>query len=61
MSTSYISGISKEFPKAKITFDKFHMMKAMNEGVNEVRKQEQKKQETQKDQIHMAYKQGKTK
>lgn len=60
MSPSYISGISKEFPQAKITFDKFHVMKAMNEGVNEVRKQEQKKQETQKDQIHMAYKQGKS-
>ena len=43
MSPSYISGISKEFPQAKITFDKFHVMKAMNEGVNEVRIQEQKK------------------
>jgi transposase len=43
MSPSYISGISKEFPQAKITFDKFHVMKAMNEGVNEVRMQEQKK------------------
>ena len=38
-----ISGISKEFPNAEITFDKFHVMKAMNEGVNEVRKHEQKK------------------
>jgi transposase len=43
MSPSYISGISKELPNAKITFDKFHVMKAMNEGVNEVRIQEQKK------------------
>jgi transposase len=43
MSPSYISGISKELPNAEITFDKFHVMKAMNEGVNEVRKQEQKK------------------
>jgi len=43
MSPSYISGISKEFPNAEITFDKFHVMKAMNEGVNEVRKHEQKK------------------
>jgi transposase len=34
MSPSYICGISKEFPQAKITFDKFHVMKAMNEGVN---------------------------
>ena len=43
MSPSYISGISKEFPNAKITFDRFHVMKAMNEGLNEVRIQEQKK------------------
>jgi len=43
MSPSYINGISKEFPHAKITFDKFHVMKTMNEGVNEVRIQEQKK------------------
>jgi transposase len=44
MSPSYISGISKELPQAKITFDKFHVMKAMNEGVNEVRIKEKKKQ-----------------
>jgi transposase len=43
MSPSYISGISKELSNAEITFDKFHVMKAMNEGVNEVRIQEQKK------------------
>jgi transposase len=60
MSPSYISGVSKEFPDAKITFDRFHVMKAMNEGLNEVRIQEQKKQGTQKYQIHMGYKQGKS-
>jgi transposase len=54
MSPSYISGISKEFSNAEITFDKFHVMQAMNEGVDEVRKEEQKKQGTQKYQIHMA-------
>jgi transposase len=43
MSPSYISGISKGLPNAEITFDKFHVIKAMNEGVNEVRIQEQKK------------------
>ena len=43
MSPSYINGISTELPNAGITFDKFHVMKAMNEGVNEVRKNEQKK------------------
>ena len=43
MSPSYISGISTELPNAEITFDKFHVMQAMNEGVDEVRKEEQKK------------------
>lgn len=43
MSPSYISGISTELPNAEITFDKFHVMKTMNEGVNEVRIEEQKK------------------
>lgn len=41
MSPSFITGISSEFPDAKITFDKFHVMKMMNEAVDEVRKQEQ--------------------
>jgi transposase len=41
MSPSFINGIRSEFPDAKITFDKFHVMKMMNEAVDEVRKQEQ--------------------
>lgn len=41
MSPAFINGISNEFPDAKITFDKFHVMKMMNEAVDEVRKQEQ--------------------
>jgi transposase len=41
MSPSFINGILSEFPDAKITFDKFHVMKMMNEAVDEVRKQEQ--------------------
>lgn len=41
MSPAFINGISSEFPDAKITFDKFHVMKMMNEAVDEVRKQEQ--------------------
>jgi len=43
MSPSYISGISTELLNAEITFDKFHVMQAMNEAVNEVRIEEQKK------------------
>ena len=41
MSPAFINGISSEFPDARITFDKFHVMKMMNEAVDEVRKQEQ--------------------
>jgi transposase len=41
MSPSFINGISSEFPDSKITSDKFHVMKIMNEAVDEVRKQEQ--------------------
>ena len=44
MSPAFISGIETYFPKAEITFDKFHVMKLVNEAVDEVRKQEQKKQ-----------------
>jgi transposase len=41
MSPAFINGILSEFTNAKITFDKFHVMKMMNEAVDEVRKQEQ--------------------
>ena len=42
MSRAFQSGIEKEFPHAQITFDQFHLMKLLNEAVDEVRKQEQK-------------------
>jgi len=42
MSPAFQSGIEAEFPQARITFDPFHLMKMMNEAVDEVRRQEQK-------------------
>jgi len=42
MSGAFIKGGAEQFPLAKITFDKFHLMKLLNEGVDEVRRQEQK-------------------
>jgi transposase len=42
MSPSFISGIMQHFPKSHITFDKFHVMKMVNEAVDEVRREEQK-------------------
>ena len=45
MSPAFISGVTKELPKAEITFDKFHVVKLLNEGVDEVRRQEVKDNE----------------
>lgn len=42
MSPAYRKGITESFPKAGITFDKFHVMKLINEAVDQVRRQEQK-------------------
>jgi transposase len=42
MSPAFIKGVREQFPAAKITFDKFHIMKIVNEAVDEVRRQEQK-------------------
>ncbi|MFC4768622.1 ISL3 family transposase [Effusibacillus consociatus] len=42
MSLAFIAGIEKYFPGAHITFDKFHVMKMVNEAVDQVRKEEQK-------------------
>jgi transposase len=42
MSPAFIRGIEEQFPKAEITFDKFYVMKMVNEAVDDVRKEEQK-------------------
>ncbi len=42
MSPAFIKGVREQFPEAKLTFDKFHIMKVINEAVDEVRRQEQK-------------------
>ncbi len=40
MSPAYISGVEEHFPQAHLTFDKFHVLKIINEAVDEVRRQE---------------------
>ena len=40
MSPAFIKGIKEYLPKAEITFDKFHILKIINEAVDKVRKQE---------------------
>lgn len=41
MSPAFITGVEEIFPQAPLTFDKFHVMKIINEAVDEVRRQEQ--------------------
>jgi len=42
MSPSFISGVAEHLPKAELTFDKFHVMKILNEAVDKVRIEEAK-------------------
>lgn len=37
MSKAFIKGVKENLPEAQITFDKFHVIKIINEGVNKVR------------------------
>jgi transposase len=43
MSPAFIKGVKEQLPNAKITFDKFHILKIINKGVDEVRREEAKK------------------
>ena len=43
MSPPFIRGIFEEFPHSSIVFDKFHVMKLVNEAVDEVRRMEQQR------------------
>ena len=40
MSPAFIKGIAENLPNAKITFDKFHLMKVLNGALSDVRKAE---------------------
>ena len=40
MSPAFISGVAKNMPNAKITFDRFHIMKILNQAVDNVRRNE---------------------
>ncbi len=42
MSPAFIKGVEEQFPEAELTFDKFHIMKIVNEAVDQVRREEQK-------------------
>jgi transposase len=42
MSPAFIKGATDQFPDAAITFDKFHVIQAVNKAVDEVQRQERK-------------------
>lgn len=44
MNMGFKTGIKKNFKNSKITYDKFHVMKAVNEAVDNVRKKESSEQ-----------------
>ncbi|TAK81874.1 MAG: ISL3 family transposase [Aquabacterium sp.] len=44
MSPAFIKGVKTVFPQASITFDRFHIMKLVNEAVDSVRRAEAKMQ-----------------
>ena len=45
MSTSYIKGANEQLEQATIIFDRFHVMKKMNEALDEIRREERKNYE----------------
>ena len=40
MSQAFIKGVKEYLPEAAITFDKFHILKIINKGVDNVRRSE---------------------
>jgi transposase len=46
MSRAFIKGVREYLPHAQITFDKFHILKIINEAVDEVRRNEAKSNDT---------------
>jgi transposase len=44
MSPAFISGVKENLPNATITYDKFHVVKQLNEAVDEIRKEERRTQ-----------------
>jgi transposase len=42
MSPAFIKGVTEQLPNAQITFDKFHILKIINEAVDAVRREEAK-------------------
>jgi transposase len=59
MSPAFIKGVKENLPNATITFDKFHIVKVINEGVDEVRREEVKQNPLLKGQRYVLLKNNK--
>jgi len=46
LSPAFIAGAKENFPKASITFDRFHVVKLLNTAMDEVRRSERKEHES---------------
>jgi len=46
MSPSFIKGVNENFPDAEITFDRFHIIKLINEAVDIIRRKESKSEDS---------------
>ena len=46
MSPAFIKGVNENFPQAELTFDKFHVVKVVNDAVDQVRREERKTSES---------------
>ena len=55
MSPAFISGVKKHLPDAQLTFDKFHVLKVINDAVDKVRIEEQRQPARiiEEEQVHM--------
>ena len=42
MSAAFIRGLTDQFPKAKLTFDNFHLIQLLTKAVDETRREEQR-------------------
>jgi transposase len=56
LSPSFIAGAAESFPAAAITFDRFHVVKLLNEAMDTVRKVERKEHEALKGQKYTVLK-----
>ena len=45
MSPAFIKGVNEQFPNAQITYDRFHILKILNDAVDKVRREEVKQHE----------------